>query len=104
MKFESGKRRHLIASVLAAVLLEGGATWLRSHRVGGNLVVRCHNGHLFTTIWIPAVSVKSARLGWWRFQYCPVGRHWSIVSPVREDELSGRQRRAARGRQDIRLP
>lgn len=104
MKPESNKRRHLMVSVPAAVLLEGGATWLRSHRIGGNLVVRCRQGHLFTTVWIPAVSVKSLRFGWWRFQYCPVGRHWSVVVPVREDELSGKQRRAARGQHDLPLP
>jgi hypothetical protein len=97
-------RRYLVVAVLAALLLEAGATWLRSHRLGGNLVVRCRQGHLFTTFWIPAASVKSLRFGWWRFQYCPVGRHWSVVVPVRQDELSAKQLRAARGQHDIRLP
>jgi hypothetical protein len=97
-------RRYLVVAVLGALLLETGATWLRSHRVGGNLIVRCRQGHLFTTLWIPAASVKSLRFGWWRFQYCPVGRHWSVVVPVRRDELSAKQLRAARGQHDIRLP
>jgi len=67
-------------------------------------VVRCRQGHLFTTIWIPAASIKSLRLGWWRAQYCPVGRHWSLVTPVREAELSKRERRFASQHQDIRIP
>jgi hypothetical protein len=86
------------------VFLEGAATWLRSRRLGGNLIVRCRQGHLFTTLWIPAASVKSLRFGWWRFQYCPVGRHWSIVTPVREDALSEDEQRLARAQHDIWLP
>jgi hypothetical protein len=97
-------RRYLVVAVLGDLLLEAGATWLRSHRLGGNLIVRCRQGHLFTTLWIPAASVKSLRFGWWRFQYCPVGRHWSVVVPVRQDELSAKQLRAARDQHDIRLP
>jgi hypothetical protein len=86
------------------VFLEGAATWLRSRRLGGNLIVRCRQGHLFTTLWIPAASVKSLRFVWWRFQYCPVGRHWSIVTPVREDALSEDEQRLARAQHDIWLP
>jgi hypothetical protein len=97
-------RRYLVVATLGALLLEAGATWLRSHRLGGNLIVRCRQGHLFTTRWIPAASVKSLRFGWWRFQYCPVGRHWSVVVPVRQAELSAKQLRAARDQHDIRLP
>jgi hypothetical protein len=104
MKSGLKSRRHVTVAVLGDVLLEGGATWLRSHRFGGNLVVRCRQGHLFTTLWIPAVSLTSLRFGWWRFQYCPVGQHWSVVVPVRQDELSRKQRRAARSRRDVPLP
>ena len=55
--------------------------------MGGRQLVRCRSGHVFRTIWIPGVSVKSLRLGWWRAQYCPVGRHWSVVSPVKDDAV-----------------
>jgi hypothetical protein len=37
--------------------------------------VRCKDGPLFTTIWIPLGSVKAMRLGGARFQRCPVGDH-----------------------------
>ena len=77
---------------------------LRGYPVGGNLIVRCRQGHVFTTIWIPSVSFKALRLGWWRVQRCPVGRHWSIVVPVRDSEISDDERQLARQRHDLRLP
>jgi len=98
----SRRRRSLI--VVAALLLEPVALRLRGHRMGGNLIVRCGKGHLFTTIWLPGVSVKALRLGWWRFQRCPVGRHWSFVTPVRESELSEDEKRRATEHRDVRLP
>jgi hypothetical protein len=98
------RRGRLVASIVAAVAVEGAGTWLRSHRLGGSLIVRCRQGHLFTTIWIPAASVKSLRLGWWRLQYCPIGRHWTIVTPVREADLTDEERRVAREHHDIRVP
>ena len=66
--------------------------WLRGYPIGGRLVVRCREGHLFTTIWIPGASLKALRLGWWRVQRRPVGQHWSIVTPVREVDLGRRER------------
>lgn len=99
------RRRPLrfVLAALAAVVVEAGATWLRSGRLGGSLIVRCRRGHLFTTIWLPAASVKSVRLGFWRIQRCPVG-HWSLVTPVRSSELSSRQRARAGRLKDVRLP
>lgn len=87
-----------------AVLAEVAGLWFRAHKLGGNVVVRCHAGHLFTTIWIPVLSLKSLRFGGWRFQYCPVGRHWSLVTPVNEAELTDKEKRGARERRDIRIP
>ena len=77
---------------------------LRGYRIGGNLVVRCRQGHLFTTIWIPGASLKAVRLGWWRIQRCPVGGHWTVVTPVRESELTDDERREAREHKDVRIP
>jgi hypothetical protein len=67
-------------------------------------LVRCRRGHLFTTLWIPGASFKSIRLGWWRLQRCPVGRHWSIVTPVNRSELADAERRSAAAWKDIRIP
>ena len=53
----------------------------RGYNFGRNTIVRCRQGHLFTTTWIPGASLKAIRLGWARFQRCPVGHHWSLVTP-----------------------
>jgi len=84
--------------------VEAAALWLRTSRVAGNVVVRCRAGHLFTTIWLPGVSLKSLRLVWWRFQHCPVGEHWSLVTPVRETDLTDNDLRLAREHKDLRIP
>jgi hypothetical protein len=96
------RRRTLI--LLAAGLLEPVAMWLRGYPIGGRLVVRCRRGHLFRTLWIPGASLKAIRLAWWRFQRCPVGPHWSIVTPVKESDLTTRERRIANSRTDTWIP
>jgi hypothetical protein len=97
-------RRKVIASLLVLDALGTLAARTRGYRFGRKTLVRCHSGHLFTTIWIPGGSLKSLRLGWWRVQFCPVGRHWSIVAPVREADLSLREKLAARRHTDIPIP
>ena len=87
-----------------STVAEVSVLWLRAGRLGGNIVVRCRSGHLYTTIWIPGIAVKSLRLGWWRLQRCPIGQHWSLVTPVRESELNEDERRLAREHKDIRIP
>jgi hypothetical protein len=99
---KSRRRRLLILA--AAALLEPVAMKLRGYPIGGNLVVRCRKGHLFTTIWIPGASLKSVRFAWWRLQWCPVGKHWSIVTPVKQSELTEAEKRTASEHRDLRLP
>ena len=91
---------------MAVVVVAAEAALLRarSGRIGGDVVVRCGRGHLFTTLWIPGASVKSLRLGLWRVQRCPVGHHWSLVTPVREAELSSDEAAVAHSRHDLRVP
>lgn len=96
------RRRFALAGVALAV--EALAVRLRSGKLGGSVVVRCRQGHLFTTTWIPGVSVKSLRLGWWRFQWCPAGRHWSVVVPVKAADLSDDERQRAAQTRDSRIP
>jgi hypothetical protein len=95
-------RRLLIGA--GALLVEVLPLWQRGYGLGGHVVARCRRGHLFTTLWLPGVSVTSLRLGWWRLERCPVGRHWSLVTPVRRSELTRDERRAAADARDIRLP
>lgn len=95
-----------VLAVLAAVLfvIPAFLARTRGRGIGGRVVVRCRKGHLFTTIWTPGVSFKAVRLGWWRLQRCPVGKHWSLVSPVRESDLSEEQKQAAHSVEDIAVP
>jgi hypothetical protein len=67
-------------------------------------VVRCQDGHLFTTVWMPMVSIKAVRLGNRRWQHCPVGKHWSTVVPVDERTLDPAMLADARAVHDIHLP
>jgi hypothetical protein len=101
---ESRRRRRVVVFGAAVLLLESVAMKLRGFKLGGNLVVRCREGHLFTTIWLPGASLKSLRFGWWRFQRCPVGKHWSIVTPVKESELTEDERWTASEHKDVRVP
>jgi hypothetical protein len=104
----SSRKRHVRrrAGIIAAgaVLLETAGLWLQTRRIAGNVIVRCSQGHLFTTLWIPGASVKSLRLVWWRFQRCPVGGHWSLVRPVDESTLSAQERRLAHEHHDLPVP
>lgn len=90
--------------VVVFVVVPAIALRMRGYRIGGRMIVRCRQGHLFTTVWVPGVSFKAVRLGWWRFQHCPVGDHWTLVSPVRESDLTEDQQRAAREVADVSLP
>jgi len=72
--------------------------------IGGDTVVRCSKGHLFTTIWLPGASLKSIRLGMSRYQHCPVGHHWALVTPVKDSELTDDDRQLAAEHHDVRIP
>ncbi len=100
------KKRHR-ALLIGLLMTAGEALFLRQRQgklFGTDIVVRCHSGHLFSTIWIPGVSIKSLRLGPWRIQRCPVGAHWTVVTPVSLARLTEDEWRAALAEQDVRLP
>lgn len=104
MKTRRGRR----AAIAVAAGLTLGETAVVARRrgvlIGADTVVRCRRGHLFTTYWIPGASLKAVRLGWWRFQRCPVGGHWSLVTPVRQSDLGPEERRSASQHHDLRIP
>jgi hypothetical protein len=66
--------------------------------------VRCRDGHLFTTIWVPLASLKALRLGRRRFQRCPVGHHWSMITPVDRTTATAGELEAAAAVHDVRIP
>lgn len=88
------------AGIVAATLL-GRAL---GYGFGLHTVVRCRQGHLFSTIWIPGLKLKALDLGVARVQRCPVGRHWTLVTPVRNRDLTAGQRAFARAHRDVPIP
>ena len=90
---DKSRERHLKRWLLVAgaLTLETVPLMRRGYGVGGNVVVRCRDGHLFSTLWVPAASLKALRLGPWRVQRCPVGQHWTVVTPVDRQELDQAQ-------------
>ncbi len=77
----------------------------RGFNVGStHTVVRCLEGHLFTTVWIPGVSLKALRLGPFRLQRCPVGDHVTFVTPMRVSDLTNEERCLAEHHHDGSIP
>lgn len=65
--------------------------------IGGvdRTIVRCASGALYSTIWVPMVSVKAVRLGNARWQRCPVHKRWEMTRRVDPRTLSDAERAAA---------
>jgi hypothetical protein len=99
------RRTTAVAAALALVAVEAVVVARRRGTLlAADTVVRCRDGHLFTTFWIPGASLKAIRLGPWRIQRCPVGRHWSVVTPVDVAALDGDALARAATTHDVRVP
>ena len=99
--------RRVVSTILIAVGVAAGGTLIArrlGYNLGTNTVVRCRQGHLYTTIWIPGIKLKELDLVVARVQRCPVGKHWSLVVPVREKDLTVAELQSAREHHDIRIP
>ncbi|KAK1765358.1 hypothetical protein QBC33DRAFT_561176 [Phialemonium atrogriseum] len=68
------------------------------------VIVRCSQDHLFTTIWVPYFSLKAGRFGSQRLQWCPVGRHMTLIRRVYVEELTETDRERAASCIDMRVP
>ena len=77
---------------------------LQGYRFGRDVIVRCRDGHLFMTTWIPMVSFKAIRFGLVRLQYCPVGGHFTAVRLMRDEDLTPAERLAAGRQHDNGVP
>ena len=66
--------------------------------------VRCKDGHLFTTIWVPIGSLKAIRWFNQRYQYCPAGHHWTWVTPINVATASEVELAQAAAVHDIPIP
>ena len=81
--------------VVALVVVINVIMRRRGFSIPGKTVVRCSKGHLFTTSWIEGASLKAVRLGpTSRYQRCPVGKHWAIIHPVKDEDLTAEDRQA----------
>jgi hypothetical protein len=100
------KRGAIVAVVAAVATAVGGTLAARrmGYTVGRHTVVKCRAGHVFSTVWIPGASLKSLRLGFWRVQWCPVGKHVTLVHPVKDADLTAEMRDLAAVRHDIPMP
>ena len=94
----------LIAVVLVALVLATLLARRRGYNMPGEIYVRCSQGHLFKSLWVPGASFKAIRLGLVRFQHCPVGDHWAFVTPVKESELSAEEKAMADRYRDTPIP
>jgi hypothetical protein len=99
-------RRIVTPVLIVGGVIAGGTVLaqLMGYKLGGNVVVRCRQGHVFTTVWIPGVKLKALDLVVARIQYCPVGKHWSLVVPVRAGELTDGERQFAEEHHDVPIP
>lgn len=103
----SSKRKRGLALTVGIVAAYAAGTLValrQGYSFGWNVPVRCRQGHIFTTTWIPGASVKSLRLGLWRVQWCPVGRHVDLVRLVKEADLSPAEREFAAAHHDVPVP
>jgi hypothetical protein len=104
MTSAKGKRRLIFLGVVIAYVAGTIIATRQGYSFGKDSVVRCRRGHLFTTVWIPGASVKSLRLGFWRIQWCPVGRHVDLVRPVKNADLTDAERSYALAHHDVLVP
>lgn len=106
MSMSSKRTRRLVITggVLTGYAVATAVALSRGYKFGLNVPVRCRAGHLFTTVWIPGASVKSLRLGPWRAQWCPVGRHFTLVTLLKDADMTEAERSFAAAHHDVLVP
>lgn len=67
-------------------------------------VMRCSQGHLFETPFVPFASLKALRTPTGRVQRCPVCGRMRAVELMLTEELTPRQRAEAHGHRTGPLP
>jgi hypothetical protein len=66
-------------------------------------VVQCSQGHRYRSIWLPGGSLKAIRWFDRRYQWCPVGRHWSWTRRIDAERLSADELNTANTHHDLRV-
>lgn len=67
-------------------------------------IVRCSQGALYSTIWLPLGSLKAIRLGSTRVQRCPVHHKWERVRKVDSASLTSEELASAMATRDNAIP
>jgi hypothetical protein len=84
----------VVIVVLVTVVLMNWVMRRKGYNMPGQTAVRCSKGHLFRTTWVEGGSLVSIRIGpTTRFHYCPVGKHWAVIHPVKEQDLTDDERK-----------
>jgi len=102
----TGCMSNIIASVIVIFVALGAFVLgaLIARRKGftkhGEVVVRCRQGHLFTTVWTSRLSKRRLDLGFARIQRCPEGNHLTIVTPVDDATLTKEEKKQAKQLRD----
>jgi hypothetical protein len=94
----------VILAIFVPILVLNALAARRGGKTGRDVVVRCSNGHLFTTTWIALVSFTAIRLGNARVQRCPVCERWTRVTRARDSELTDEDRHIAAAHHDVHIP
>jgi hypothetical protein len=95
----------LVLVIFAVIAVRvGRMSRAQGYRFGRDVIVRCQDGHLFMTTWIPMMSFKAIRLGLLRMQYCPVGDHFTAVRLMRDEDLTPAERIEASRHRDDGVP
>jgi hypothetical protein len=104
MSSKRNRRLAVVGGVITAYAVGTAIAVRLGYSFGKDVPVRCRAGHLFSTVWIPGASVKALRLGPWRVQWCPVGRHVSLVTLLKNADLTDAQRAFVAQHHDIPVP
>ncbi len=75
-----------------------------AHRKGfkseGEVVARCSQGHLFTTVWVGNFNWRRVDVGFAKIQRCPVDGHLTVVRPVEMSSLTPEEKKLAKQNRD----
>lgn len=104
MSSKQKRRLAITGGVLVGYAVATAIAVSRGYKFGRNVPVRCRDGHVFSTVWIPGASLKALRLGPWRAQWCPVGRHFTLVTLLKDADLTEAERSFAAEHHDILVP
>lgn len=86
----------IVAAAIIAFAVGAMVASRKGYKEGGEVVVRCGRGHVFTTVWVDRFTYRRVDLGFAKIQRCPVGDHLTVVRPVETSELTPEEKKQAK--------